>query len=90
MSGLTGYLTESETDLSYVFMPLSSGTQYSTETGFKLSDLNAVFAQYSNYASSKTILSKHLQQTELHFCVVEIVSSFFLQRFQCNLIYRKV
>ena len=59
MSGLTGYLTESGTDLSYVFMPLSSGTQYSTETGFKLSsgsDLNTVFAQYSNYASSKTML----------------------------------
>ena len=59
MSGLTGYLTEFGTDLSYVFMPLSSGTQYSTETGFKLSDgsdLNTVFAQYSNYASSKTRL----------------------------------
>ena len=60
MSGLTRYLTSTGMDLSSVFMPLRFGTQYPTETGYKLStgaDLNTLFCKkYSNTADKTSLL----------------------------------
>ena len=57
MSGLTRYLTSTGMDLSSVFMPLRFGTQYPTETGYKLStgaDLNTLFCKKYSNAADKT------------------------------------
>jgi len=52
----TQYITSGGKDLSSIFMPLSFGTQYPTETGYKLStgaDLNTVFcSKYSTTAQN--------------------------------------
>ena len=57
MSGLTNYYGFDMTDLSFVFMPLSSGTQYSTPSLYLLSsgaDLTTIFARYTSVVAPKT------------------------------------
>ena len=61
----TKYITSGGKDLSSIFMPLSFGTQYPTETGYKLStgaDLNTVFcSKYSTTATNTSLLLSNNQ-----------------------------